>query len=155
VLSRGIAAETAAGYASLFIVGITAGRLIGGFLTMKLSDSSMIRLGQGVMAVGVVMLLFASRDSIALAALIVIGLGCGPVFPCIIHATPERFGADRSQAVVGVEMASSYVGICVMPPLFGLLARFLGTALLPYYLCVSLALMVWMHERLLKKRVAT
>ena len=155
VLSRGIAAETAAGYASLFIVGITVGRLIGGFLTMKLSDSGMIRLGQGVMAVGVVMLLFASRDSIALAALIVIGLGCGPVFPCIIHATPERFGADRSQAVVGVEMASSYVGICVMPPLFGLLARFLGTALLPYYLCVSLALMVWMHERLLKKRVAT
>ena len=129
-LTRGVAADTAASFASLFYIGITAGRAACGFLTLKLSDTPMIRLGQGVLAVGV---------------------GCAPIYPSIIHATPDHFGADRSQAVIGIQMASAYVGNLVMPPLFGLLANNITPALFPFYLLVLLVLMVFMHEQLVRK----
>ena len=80
-----------------------------------------------------------------------IGLGCAPIYPCIIHATPDNFGADKSQAVIGVQMASAYVGTCLMPPLFGLIANHISVALLPFYLLLALVLMVVMHENLIRK----
>ena len=72
---------------------------------------------------------------------IIIGLGCAPIYPSMIHSTPERFGAEQSQAIIGVQMASAYIGICVMPPLFGILAERISVALLPAYLLVILILM--------------
>lgn len=87
----------------------------------------------------------------SLAGLVLIGLGCAPIYPCVIHATPDRFGAERSQAVIGVQMASAYVGTCLMPPLFGLIAGHGGTALLPVYLLALLAVMVFSHECLLRQ----
>lgn len=147
-LYKGIPAETAARYASLFYIGITAGRAVSGFITMKLNDAQMVHLGEGIIALGVITLLLPLDDALSLYGLIFIGLGCAPVYPCLIHATPVHFGADKSQAIIGVQMASAYVGTCLMPPLFGLIADHLSVALLPVYLTVLLICMALMHELL-------
>ena len=151
VLDRGMDATAAAGFAGLFYLGITAGRFVNGFLAMKLSDSALIRLGLGIIGIGVVLLLIPGGEITALAGLVVIGLGCAPIYPCIIHSTPDRFGAENSQALIGVQMASAYIGNILMPPLFGLIANWLGIFLYPGYLLTILALMVWMHEQVLRK----
>ena len=148
---RGIDPVTAAGYASLFYLGITGGRAISGFITFLLNDSQMIRLGQGIAALGLLLLLFAPIDALSLAGLVIIGLGCAPIYPSIIHSTPAHFGTDKSQAVIGVQMASAYLGNVFMPPLFGLIARYTSIALYPVYLILLLILMIIMHERLCKR----
>lgn len=150
VLYEGVPAETAAVFASLFCIGITVGRALSGFLTLKLSDGQMVRLGQGVIALGIAAVLLPFGKSITLAGLILIGLGCAPIYPSVIHSTPEHFGADRSQAMIGVEMASAYVGTCLMPPLFGLIATHIHVALFPVYLLGLLGLMVFAHEKLVR-----
>ena len=149
-LGRGVSAEAAAGYASLFFIGITVGRALNGFLTMRFSDAQMIRAGQALVALGALLLLLPLGTGAALAGLVVIGLGCAPIYPCIIHSTPERFGADRSQALIGVQMASAYVGTLLMPPLFGLIADHISIGLFPVFLLVALAVMALMHERLVR-----
>ena len=151
VLHRGVSAETAAGFASLFFVGITAGRFLSGFLTLLLNDTQMIRLGQGLIAVGIITLLLPFGTITSLVGLLLIGLGCAPVYPSIIHATPANFGEDKSQAMIGVQMASAYAGTCLMPPVFGLVANHLGISLLPFYLMLILIVMVFMHERMFLK----
>ena len=150
-LFKGVAPETAAGFASLFFLGITVGRALSGFLTIKLSDTAMIRLGQGIIAAGAAALLLPLGKTASLAGLILIGLGCAPIYPCIIHSTPVHFGADRSQAVIGVQMACAYVGSLTMPPLFGLLATHVTIALFPGFLLLLLVLMLAMHEALLRR----
>ena len=149
-LARGVSAEAAAGYASLFFIGITVGRALNGFLTMRFSDAQMIRAGQALVALGALLLLLPLGTGAALAGLVAIGLGCAPIYPCIIHSTPERFGADRSQALIGVQMASAYVGTLLMPPLFGLIADHISIGLFPVFLLVALAVMALMHERLVR-----
>ena len=150
VLRRGVSEQWAATFASLFFTGITIGRALSGFLTIKLNDRQMIRLGQAITAVGIAALLLPLGSYAALGGLVLIGLGCAPIYPCIIHATPENFGADRSQAIIGVQMASAYVGTCLMPPLFGLLATHITISLFPIYLLGILLLMTVMHEILLR-----
>ncbi len=154
-LSKGVPAETAAAFAGLFYTGITVGRALCGFITFKLNDTQMIRLGQGVLAVGVIALFLPGPEMLSLAGLVLIGLGCAPIYPSIIHSTPDHFGADKSQAVIGIQMASAYVGNLVMPPLFGLIANNITPALFPVYLLVLLAVMVFMHEQLTYKTKAT
>lgn len=150
-LERGMEAETAAGYAGMFYLGITLGRAVSGFITFKLGDHQMIRLGQAIILVGAAALLVPAGPALAVAGLVLVGLGCAPIYPSIIHSTPAFFGAERSQAIIGVQMASAYVGSCLMPPLFGVLANHVGAGLLPFFLLGLLALMVFGHERLLKK----
>ena len=150
-LFKGVSAETAARFAGMFFIGITVGRAINGFIAMKLQDSQMIRLGQSIIAIGVIVMLLPGPHIISLAGLILIGLGCAPVYPCIIHSTPAHFGAGRSQALIGVQMASAYVGTCLMPPIFGLIANHISIALFPVYIMALLILMVIMHELLSKK----
>ena len=150
-LSRGVEAETAARYAGLFYLGITLGRAVCGFITFKLGDHQMIRLGQGLILLGAAALLLPAGPGVALAGLILVGLGCAPIYPSIIHSIPDLFGTERSQAIIGVQMASAYTGSLLMPPLFGVLADRLGTGLLPFFLLLLLGLMVLGHERLLKK----
>ena len=151
VLHLGQSEEVAAGYASLFFLGITVGRAISGFLTVRFSDTQMIRLGQSIIAVGVAALLLPFGVTASLVGLALIGLGCAPIYPCIIHSTPDHFGAEKSQAVIGVQMASAYVGTCLTPPLFGLIANCIHVGLFPVYLAVFLALMVVTHEMLVRK----
>ena len=151
VLNRGIGAETAAGFGSMFFLGITLGRFLNGFLAMRLSDSQLIRMGFGIIAAGIALILLPFGNLLALAGLIVVGLGCAPVYPCIIHSTPEHFGAEKSQALIGVQMASAYVGISLMPPLFGLIADHVSIALFPWYMLGLLALMAAMYRQVREK----
>ncbi len=150
-LTKGVPADTAAAFAGLFYLGITVGRGFCGFVTLKLNDTQMIRLGQGVLAVGVAALLLPGPQVLSLAGLVLVGLGCAPIYPSIIHSTPDHFGADKSQAVIGIQMASAYVGNLAMPPLFGLLANNVTPALFPVYLLLLLILMIVMHEQLTRK----
>lgn len=147
-LVRGIDAETAARWASLFYVGITIGRGVCGFLTMKISDQNMIRLGQTLIAAGVVLVLAPLGQGTLFAGLITVGLGCAPIYPSIIHETPVNFGRDVSMSMTGLQMATAYVGSCLMPPLFGLLAQYVTPTLYPWFLAVILALMFVMAESL-------
>lgn len=150
-LYRGLSPEVAASYASLFYLGITVGRGVNGFITMKLSDTSLIRLGEGIILVGTVILLLPFGSTPSLIGLILIGVGCAPIYPCIIHSTPIHFGAERSQALIGVQMACAYIGTCIMPPIFGLIANHVNISLFPVYLLLILVLMFVMYEKLLKK----
>ncbi len=150
-LYRGMAPETAASFASFSVVGITVGRALSGFLTLRFNDNEMIRIGCGFIGLGLGIMLSPTGTSGSLLGLLLVGLGCAPVYPSIIHSTPAHFGADKSQAIIGVQMASAYVGTLLMPPLFGLLAEHISAALLPLYLAALLALMAGMHTRLTKK----
>ena len=134
----------------MFFIGITAGRALNGFLTMKFHDTQLIRIGQGVIMMGICAMLLPLGNAAAITGLILVGLGCAPIYPCVIHSTPEHFGAEHSQALIGVQMASAYIGKCLMPPLFGLIANHIHVALLPVYLLLILGLMVVMHEKMLK-----
>ena len=151
VLQIGLDEETAASYAALFMAGLTFGRFLNGFLTYKINDTNLIRLGQGIIGLGVFALFLPLGQPAAMAGLTLMGLGCAPIYPCIIHSTPERFGENHSQALIGVQMASAYIGICCMPPLFGILANGIGVWLLPWYTGAILILMAAMCEQLNKK----
>jgi len=149
-LGCGLSEEEAAGFAALFFVGITVGRAISGFLTIKINDTNMIRLGCGIITIGI-LILFLPGVTAAKIGLILVGFGCAPVYPCIIHATPEHFGEDKSQAIVGIQMASAYCGNVTMPPLFGLIANHINIRLLPAFLLIALIGLCLMHEHMLKK----
>ena len=151
VLYQGLSPEAAASLASLFFIGITVGRFLSGFLTFKLSDTQMIRLGQGFIAAGIFSLFLPLGKITSLLGLILIGLGCAPIYPSIIHSTPANFGKERSQAMIGVQMASAYVGTCLMPPIFGFIANHISVSLFPVYMLAILVLMVIMHEKMLPK----
>lgn len=150
-MAHGIPAEEAARYGSLFFLGITVGRAASGFLTMKFSDTKMVRLGTLVILAALLLFIPALGPAAAEAGLVLIGLGCAPVYPSIVHATPARFGAARSQAIIGMQMAIAYVGICLLPPLFGLLADHLTIWLFPVYMLAVAVIMGLMHEQAVKK----
>ncbi len=151
VLDRSIEAETAAAFASMFYLGITVGRFLNGFIAMKLSDSTMVYLGFGVIGLGIAMLLLPLGNACALAGLVVVGFGCAPIYPCIIHSTPAHFGAENSQALVGVQMASAYMGNILMPPLFGVIANHVSIRLFPWYMLAILLLMGVMYRKMENK----
>ena len=130
---------------------IALGRGLNGFFTLKFSDPKLTRAGFCIILLGIAAVLLPLGNTAALIGLSLIGLGCAPVYPSIIHATPGRFGAERSQAVIGVLMASAYLGNCLMPPLFGLIANHVSISLLPVYLLLILAVMASMHETALRR----
>ena len=147
----GMEEERAASLASLFFIGITSGRFISGFLTYKLSDESMIRLGQMIIGTGITVMLLPIGELAATLGLLLIGLGCAPIYPCIIHSTPAHFGAEKSQALIGVQMASAYLGTLLMPPVFGILANHISVSLMPFYMGLILTVMIVMCEKLNRK----
>ena len=151
VIEHEVSSDIAASFASFFCIGITIGRGISGFMTMKFTDTQMIRIGMGTICLGIIFLFLPFGSVSALVGLALIGLGCAPIYPCIIHSTPDNFGADNSQAVIGVQMASAYVGTTVMPPVFGLIANYISIALLPVVLGIILIVSFIMHERLIAK----
>ena len=148
VEGRGIDVETAARYGALFFVGITAGRFLSGVVTRWFNDRQLIRIGLAVLCGGVVLILIPTDIQIfSLIGLVIVGFGCAPIYPAIIHATPTNFGAVNSQAVIGLQMAGAYVGSTFMPPLFGLLANNISVTIFPFYLAFFTLLMVAMSER--------
>lgn len=148
-LHRGVSVQDAASYAAAFFVGLTVGRALSGFLTIRFSDDQMIIGGEALIVIGIATTVIPGHNIIALMGLVVIGLGCAPVYPSIIHATPARFGADKSQAIIGVQMATAYAGTLAMPPFFGLIANHFSVALFPYYLMLLLFAMAASHRLLL------
>ncbi|WP_310602085.1 MFS transporter [Anaerosporobacter sp.] len=148
VLYKGINVETAAKWASLFYLGITMGRFACGFITDRLGDKRMVRLGQLLATIGIVVMLLPLGNIVTLIGLILLGLGCAPIYPSLLHATPDNFGADKSQSIMGMQMACAYVGSTLMPPIFGLLADKVTIQLYPFYLMVFVLLMVVMVERM-------
>ena len=150
VLQHGFDLELATSYGSLFFIGITVGRAISGFITLKLNDKQMIYLGQAIILIGVILMILPFTHNISLIGLVIIGLGCAPIYPCIIHSIPSNFGADKSQSIIGVQMASAYIGNLLMPPLFGIIANHISPVLFPVYLLLILIVMVVMHIKLNK-----
>ena len=151
VLRWNVSAEQAATLAGLFFIGITTGRVISGFATFKFNDSQMVRIGQGIMLAGIIIMLLPISKTLAMIGIVAIGVGCAPVYPSLIHSTPDHFGADKSQAIIGLQMASAYLGTCLMPPLFGVLANAPSIGLMPFYLLALLALMIVTHEQLCRR----
>lgn len=144
---KGITPERAAAFASLFYIGITAGRFVSGFLTDRLGDRRMIRIGTGILICGIACLYLPYGSyRLAVISFVVMGFGCAPIYPCVIHATPNNFGAENSGAIIGIQMASAYVGTTFVPPLFGLLGNAAGFWLMPVYLLFFVALMITMVE---------
>lgn len=144
---KGIDATVAAKFASFFYIGITLGRGISGFFAEKLGDKRLIRFGTTIILIGILLVAIpTSASAPSLVGLIVIGLGCAPIYPAIIHSTPDNFGKENSQAVIGVQMAFAYIGITAMPPLFGLIAEKINIGLYSAYLLVFALLMLVMCE---------
>jgi len=148
VMYRGVDKEVAASLGSVYLIGLTVGRGISGFLTVRINDANMIRLGQALLVTGILVMFLPFGTVGSIVGLILCGLGSAPIYPCVIHSTPEHFGEENSQAIIGVQMASAYLGICLMPPLFGLIANYITVALLPVYLAAITGLMILMCERL-------
>ena len=150
-INRGATAEEAASYAAMFYLGMTIGRFFNGFLTMKFSDKQLIHLGESIMAVGLVLELIPGHNiTLGLVGLIVLGLGCAPVYPCIINSTPDLFGPEKSQAVIGVQMASAYISGVVVPASFGVIANHITIALFPFANLLMFLGMFLMYQRLLQ-----
>ena len=140
---RGIDVETAARFAALFYLGETAGRFLNGFVADKFGDKKMILFGSWVMIAGVIMTMLPTNiHYIVLSGFVVMGLGCAPVYPCIIHSTPVNFGKKNSQALVGIQMASAYLGATIAPPVFGIIADNISISLYPHYLGITAVIML-------------
>jgi transporter, putative fucose permease len=141
--------EKAAKFASFFYLGITVGRFLCGFVADKMGDKALIRLGSGIAGAGILLVLIPFPVTTpALLGLVIIGFGCAPVYPAIIHSTPFYFGKENSQALIGIQMACAYVGSTFMPPLLGTLAARIGIWLYPVFLLVFEVLMVLTSEKL-------
>lgn len=143
---HGVSKDRAAAFGSLFFIGITAGRFISGFISDKFGDNRMIRTGTIIALCGT-LLIALPYESSAIAGFIVIGLGCAPVYPCIIHSTPSNFGAENSQGIIGIQMASAYVGSTFVPPFFGIVANYISIKLMPLYMIIFFLLLFIMHSK--------
>jgi fucose permease len=147
VFEKGYAADEAARLVSLYYVGITAGRLFSGFLTKYFSNRQLVNIGQVVIAVGLG-LLFMPYDAMLLPGFLMVGLGCAPIFPSLLHKTPVNFGEKHSQKIMGMQMASAYVGITLMPFLFGKITTLTGYSSLVFFLGIFLLLMTFLTKAL-------
>lgn len=144
---KGLRAETAARWVSLFYLGITAGRALAGFLAMKFNNRQMIRMGEAICILGCVLTALPGWTGFAFLGLILIGFGCAPVYPAMLHDTPNRFGREMSQGIMGIQMATAYVGSTFMPPVLGFLGKELGFGIHPFFLLVLALLMLLTSER--------
>lgn len=142
VEAKGMDEEIAAAFGSLFFIGMTVGRFLGGFVMDRFGDRKMINLGTAIIVLGVALVLIPfNNEVVQLIGLVVIGLGCAPIYPCIIHSTPYNFGAENSGTIIGIQMASAYLGSTVIPPLFGPIAKLIGFEFFPLYIFCFIMLM--------------
>lgn len=148
---KGADPETAAKLASVFYIGITAGRFLSGIIADKAGDRTLIRTGFSVILPGLILTAIPSEGIwLSAAGLILIGLGCAPIYPAMIHAVPTNFGKECSQSIIGIQMASAYVGTTFMPPLFGIIAENVSLGCYPFYMLIFLILMITASETLNK-----
>lgn len=160
VINRGLSNHTSASFVGLFYIGITGGRFLSGFIADKFGDKKMIRLGICGILIGVVFLLipanqlFSSykmlKEIFPLIGLGFVGFGCAPIYPSVIHATPDNFGKENSQAIIGIQMAFAYMGVIIMPALFGIISQYITIALFPIYIMLITLVMFIMSEKMNK-----
>ncbi|MGG7142918.1 MFS transporter [Clostridium nigeriense] len=150
VISNGLSAKIAAKWVSLYYLGITIGRFLAGFISIKLNNKQMLRIGQVICIIGGILLSITYSSNIQLIGLISIGLGCAPIYPAMLHETPNRFGKELSQGIMGIQMATAYVGSTFMPPLFGALSQVVGFEILPYFILILMILMLILTEKVNK-----
>ena len=160
VINRGLSSHTAASFVGLFYIGITAGRFLSGFITDKFGDKKMIRLGICGILIGVVFLMIPAnqlfpgykmlKEMFPLIGLGFVGFGCAPIYPSVIHATPDNFGKENSQAIIGIQMAFAYMGVIIMPALFGIISQYITIALFPMYILLITLVMFMMSEKMNK-----
>ncbi|MFC0477225.1 sugar MFS transporter [Robertmurraya beringensis] len=143
-LSVGVAAQ----WVSLYYGGITIGRFLTGFITLKVDNKTLIRSGQLTALAGTILLLLPLPSIFSLVGLILIGLGLAPIFPCMLHETPTRFGKEHSQTIMGYQMALAYTGSTFLPPLLGLLAAQTTIGIFPYVIVLFAFGMFLASERL-------
>ncbi|SDN25321.1 Fucose permease [Actinomyces ruminicola] len=147
VSDRGFEASSAASFGALFVLGLTAGRFLCGFFADRVGDRALIRGGFLLGAVGA-LLVALPLGAVSFMGFALAGVGAAPVYPAIIHSTPENFGRRNSQAIIGIQMAAAYTGTTIMPPLFGIISGRVGLWLLPFYLLALALLGLAMTERL-------
>lgn len=150
-MARGIDASTAASIVAQFYLGITLGRLISGFIAQWLTSENQIRLGQALVAAGLIGLIMFDGPLAAGACVLVAGLGCAPIYPSIVALTPKRFGQRASQGLVSLQMACAYAGSMLVPPIFGLAAGAGGAPLIPFMALVLLTANVFLAERAVRR----
>ena len=150
VFERGFETDQAARLTSLYFLGITIGRFLSGFLTAHFTNRQLVYLGQGVIGLGLV-LLFLPFSATIIPGFLLVGLGCAPIFPSLLHETPVNFGEKNSQSIMGFQMASAYVGITLMPFLFGKIAFFTGYGFLLGFLGIFLLLIFGMTRQMNQK----
>ena len=136
-----VSKEEAAMFGSICFIGITVGRFIAGFFSEKLGDRAMIGIGGIIAMVGGALIAIPIKE-VAIAGFVVFGLGCAPIYPSIMHSIPARFGKERSQSIIGIQMASAYLGSTVAPAVFGAFADLISIRLLPMYLLFFIILMM-------------
>ena len=149
--AKQVGEELAAALGALFFIGMTVGRFAAGFVSNKVGDKNMIRAGFAISAVGVLVVAAFSGVTLSIIGFLLIGIGFAPIYPSIIHSTPSSFGKENSQAVIGIQMASAYLGSTLAPPIFGLIANYVNVRLLPLYLAIFMIMSVVMLEKLNRK----
>ena len=155
---RGVDEATAASFGAMFYIGITVGRAISGFMAMKLLPKQMVRVGQALLALGCIFMMIPAGSTLSGIGLVVCGLGCAPIYPNIIQDTPVNYGAENSQAAIGVQMAFAYVGSTFLPSIFGALAGVGGYGLLPYFaisICVLMTVLFGIQKKIVETEVKT
>ena len=152
VFARGIEINLATSWAMLFFIGITVGRFLNGFVSERFGDKNMIRFGAGLILCSLILMAlpFESKG-VVFASFILTGLGCAPIYPCMIHSTPIRFGKENSQAMIGLQMACAYAGSTFCPPLFGIIVQKISVSLLPFYGMIFVILFIILSEDLNRK----
>lgn len=150
VLYRGMDAQVAATWTSLFYLGITVGRLLSGFVANRLGNKTMVRAGQALIAFGALLLAIPASMTLSFLGLLSIGLGCAPIYPSLLHETPKNFGSDKSQAIMGIQMATAYVGTTLIPPLFGFIADKITISIFPVFI-LSFAILMFVTAEQMNK----
>ena len=154
VFTKGISPDIAAGWISLFFVGAMLGRIASGFLTIKLSNLALVKLGVIICATGIVIFMLPLRNEVLIAGLILIGFGGGPIMPSLFHETPRLFGKENSQPIISLQVSGSFAGSTIAPPIFGAITSNLGYQIFPIYIAVTLVLLIVLIFLLYRSRKA-
>lgn len=145
---KGVSAATAAGWVSFYYAGITIGRCITGFITFKTTNRTLIRAGQIIALSGAIILILPLHSTFSLVGFIIVGIGLAPIFPCMLHETPTRFGKNHSQTIMGYQMAVAYTGTTFVPPLLGFIASHSTVGIFPICIVIFVASMLLSSEKL-------
>ncbi|MCM3768459.1 sugar MFS transporter [Neobacillus niacini] len=155
---KGLSAATAAQWVSFYYAGITIGRFVTGFITFKTTNRTLIRGGQMIALTGAIILFLPLPATFSLVGFIIVGLGLAPIFPCMLHETPARFGKKHSQTIMGYQMAVAYTGTTFLPPLLGFIASRSTIGIFPICMVMFVAVMLLSSEKvnsLLSKKYIT